>query len=241
MRPRRGTFLVHIHSTCDLNKLLRAPCRPGEPNHSVLNPESIIQYGGLVLLLLIIFAETGLFFGFFFPGDSLLFVAGLLSGTDQLDINLGPLIALLVLAAVAGSTVGYWTGHWARSYLRSRPDGFLFKRRYIEMTEMFYARYGGMAFFLGRFLPIIRTFLTILAGLSRVPFGKFMLFNVAGAAVWVVSLTWAGHALGNKIPGIADYLEYIVAAMIVLTAIPIVGLVRRYNRENRIRRDPESA
>jgi membrane-associated protein len=197
----------------------------------VLNPESIIQYGGLVLLLLIIFAETGLFFGFFFPGDSLLFVAGLLSGTEQLDMNLGPLIALLVIAAVAGSTAGYWTGHWARSYLRSRPDGFLFKRRYIEMTEMFYERHGGMAFFLGRFLPIIRTFLTILAGLSRVPFGKFMLFNVAGASIWVITLTWAGHTLGHKVPGIANYLQYIVAAMIVLTTIPIIGLVRRYNRE----------
>lgn len=194
------------------------------------NPEHIINYGGLTLVLLVVFAETGLFFGFFFPGDSLLFVAGLLSGSDRLDIRIGVLILLLIGAAVAGSTAGYLSGRWAGGYLRNRPDGLLFKRKYLDITEKFYQRYGAMAFILGRFLPVIRTFVTILAGLTSITFGKFTIYNIVGASIWVTSLTLAGYWLGNRLPGIADYLEWIVAGMIIITAIPVWRLWRTESR-----------
>ncbi|HZI23815.1 MAG TPA: VTT domain-containing protein, partial [Chryseolinea sp.] len=125
------------------------------------NPEALIQYGGLVLLLLIIFAETGIFFGFFLPGDSLLFAAGLLSESEYLDTPVTVLIVLLIAAAVLGTTVGYGVGRWAKNYLEHRADNFFYRKKYIEMTEAFYQRHGMMAFVLGRFLPIVRTFVPI--------------------------------------------------------------------------------
>jgi membrane-associated protein len=135
-----------------------------------INPENIIQYGGLSLLLLIIFAETGVFFGFFLPGDSLLFVAGLLCDTEYLDTPVGLLIILLIIAAVSGSTVGYLTGRWAGNYLANKKDSIFFKRKYLDMTQAFYLKHGMMAFVLGRFLPVVRTFVTILAGMVKIDF-----------------------------------------------------------------------
>ena len=129
----------------------------------LVNPEALIQYGGLVLLLLIIFAETGVFFGFFLPGDSLLFAAGLLAESPYLDTPVTILIILLIAAAVSGTCVGYAVGRWAKSYLQHRKDNFFYRKKYIELTESFYQRHGMMAFVLGRFLPIVRTFVPILA------------------------------------------------------------------------------
>src|SRR5690606_2907442 len=123
------------------------------------NPENIIQYGGLGLLLLIIFAETGVFFGFYLPGDSLLVVAGL-SNEKYLQTPVGLLIVLLIIAAVSGSTVGYLTGRWAGTYLKNRKDTWYFKKKYLDITQAFYDKHGMMAFILGRFLPIVRTFVT---------------------------------------------------------------------------------
>jgi membrane-associated protein len=186
------------------------------------NPEHLIQVGGLSLLLLIIFAETGVFFGFFLPGDSLLFVAGLYSNSEHIDMNVGLLILLLIIAAVSGSTVGYLTGRWAGSYLKSRKDSFFFKKKYLDMTEAFYQKHGMMAFILGRFLPIVRTFVTILAGMVRIDLTKFIIFNFLGATIWIVVMVLAGHFLGRLFPQIIDYLEIIVVAMILVSAIPVV-------------------
>ncbi|MBA4054981.1 MAG: hypothetical protein C0490_09740 [Marivirga sp.] len=119
------------------------------------NPQNIIQYGGLALLLFIIFAETGLFFGFFLPGDSLLFVAGLLSNSKYIDQPVGLLILMLVIAAFTGSTVGYFFGVWAKRYFRPKKENFFFKQKYLDMAQDFYKRYGMMAFIVGRFLPIV--------------------------------------------------------------------------------------
>ena len=187
-----------------------------------INPENIIQYGGLGLLLLIIFAETGVFFGFFLPGDSLLFIAGLLSDTEYLDTPVGLLILLLIIAAVSGSTVGYMTGRWAGVYLANKPDSIFFKKKYIDLTQAFYQKHGMMAFILGRFLPIVRTFVTILAGMAKIDFKKFLIFNILGATIWIVVMVLAGHFLGRIFPGITNYLEIIVVGMILVSAIPVI-------------------
>jgi membrane-associated protein len=186
------------------------------------NPEALIRYGGLVLLLLIIFAETGIFFGFFLPGDSLLFAAGLLSESEYLDTPVTVLIVLLITAAVLGTTVGYGVGRWAKNYLEHRTDNFFYRKKYIEMTEAFYQRHGMMAFVLGRFLPIVRTFVPILAGMTHINFRNFLIYNILGATIWVVTMVMAGHLLGNAFPNLIEYLEYIVFGMILLTAIPLV-------------------
>jgi membrane-associated protein len=186
------------------------------------NPENIIQMGGLALLLAIIFAETGVFFGFFLPGDSLLFVAGLLSDTEYLDINVGLLILLLIIAAVSGSTVGYLTGRWAGKFLANRPDSIFFKKKYLDVTQAFYQKHGMMAFILGRFLPIVRTFVTIIAGMVRIDMGKFVFFNFLGATIWIVVMVLSGHFLGRIFPGITTYLEVIVVGMILVSAIPVI-------------------
>lgn len=186
------------------------------------NPETIIQYGGLSLLLLIIFAETGVFFGFFLPGDSLLFVAGLLADTEYLDVNVSLLIVLLIIAAVSGSTVGYLTGRWAGKFLANRPDSIFFKKKYLDVTQAFYQKHGMMAFILGRFLPIVRTFVTIIAGMVKIDMPKFVFFNFLGATIWIVVMVLSGHFLGRLFPQITMYLEIIVVGMILVSAIPVV-------------------
>jgi len=187
-----------------------------------INPENIIQYGGLSLLLLIVFAETGVFFGFFLPGDSLLFVAGLLSDTEYLDLNVTLLIVLLIIAAVSGSTVGYLTGRWAGNYLANKKDNLFFKKKYLDITQAFYLKHGMMAFVLGRFLPVVRTFVTILAGMVKIDFTKFVIFNFLGASIWILTMVLAGHFLGRIFPEITSYLEIIVVGMILISAIPVI-------------------
>jgi membrane-associated protein len=186
------------------------------------NPEYIIQYGGLSLLLIIIFAETGVFFGFFLPGDSLLFIAGLLSDSEYLDINVGFMIMLLIIAAVSGSTVGYLTGRWAGRFLANRPDSIFFKKKYLDITQAFYQKHGMMAFILGRFLPIVRTFVTIIAGMVKIDMPKFVFFNFLGASIWIVVMVLSGHFLGKVFPQITMYLEVIVIGMILVSAIPVI-------------------
>jgi membrane-associated protein len=185
------------------------------------NPENIIQYGGLTLLLLIIFAETGVFFGFFLPGDSLLFIAGLMADSEYLDTNITFMIILLIIAAVSGSTVGYLTGRWAGGYLANKKDSLFFKKKYLDVTQAFYQKHGMMAFILGRFLPVVRTFVTILAGMAKIDFPKFLFFNFLGASIWILTMVLSGHFLGRLFPEITTYLEIIVVAMILLSAIPV--------------------
>ena len=150
------------------------------------NPQNIIQYGGLALLLFVIFAETGLFFGFFLPGDSLLFVAGLLSTSKYIDQPVWLLIIFLVIAAFSGTCVGYYFGAWAKKYFKPKDENLFYKPRYIEMARDFYKRYGMMAFIIGRFLPIVRTFVPILAGIVKIEVKKFLLYNFLGATLWIV-------------------------------------------------------
>lgn len=186
-----------------------------------LNPEELIRYGGFTLLILIIFAETGVFFGFFLPGDSLLFIAGLLSESEYLEVHVSIMIPVLIVAAVAGSTTGYFTGLWAGNYLKNRKENFFFKKKYLDMTHEFYERHGMMAFILGRFLPVIRTFVTILAGTVKINFPKFFIYNIVGASLWITSMVMAGNLLGKAFPDLPDYLEIIVIVMVLVSAVPV--------------------
>jgi len=191
------------------------------------NPQNIIQYGGLALLLFIIFAETGLFFGFFLPGDSLLFMAGLLSTSKYIDEPIWLLIIFLVIAAFSGTCVGYYFGSWAKKYFKPKDENLFYKPRYIEMARDFYRRYGMMAFIVGRFLPIVRTFVPILAGIVKIDFKKFLVYNFLGASLWIVSLVMAGYWLGNMFPALIDNVEIIIVTLIVVTAIPVIMSFRR--------------
>lgn len=197
------------------------------------NPESIIKYGGLALLLFVVFAETGLLIGFFLPGDSLLFTAGLLCGTGVFDTDIYTLTGGLIIAGVTGNIFGYFFGKKAGESLFTRDDNIIFKKKYVAVTRSFYERHGGKTLILGRFLPIIRTFAPILAGVIKIDFGKFMVYNVVGCTLWVLSLTVTAYFLGVKFPWIKDYLGYIVIGLIIVTLIPIITTWRKERRSGK--------
>lgn len=197
------------------------------------NPESIIQHGGLLLLLLVIFAENGLVVGFFLPGDSLIFLAGLICGTkpELLSTDITTLTVVMFLAAVAGSLFGYVFGRRVGPKLFERKDSILFKRKYLDITQSFYAKHGGKTLVLGRFLPIIRTFAPIIAGVIRVPVPTFMFFNVLGGALWITSLSLIGFFLGTQFPAIENYVGYIVIGFIGITTSLLVRTYIKQRRE----------
>lgn len=188
----------------------------------LFHPEVMIQHGGIILLLCIVFAETGLFFGFFLPGDSLLFVAGILAGSIYLPVSIELLLLSVIVAATCGSTVGYMFGYWFHTYLAKGKKPLLFTKRYLKTTEDFYLRHGMMAFIIGRFLPVIRTFVPILAGMVRIDFKKFFILNFVGAFIWASTMILMGHWLGNKYPVVINHLELVLVLMIVVTGLPIM-------------------
>ncbi|RYZ97204.1 MAG: DedA family protein [Sphingobacteriaceae bacterium] len=187
---------------------------------TLTDADAIIRLGFYVLLI-VVFAETGLFFGFFLPGDYLLFMAGLFCATGKIPVSIYTLVTSLMVAGILGNYTGYWFGYRTGPILFKRNDSFFFKKRYVVLAEEFYAKYGGMALVLGRFFPIIRTFAPIFAGVVRVDFKKFSLYNIIGSVLWVNVLTLAGYFLGRSYPQIRDYLEYVVLSFLVLTTIPL--------------------
>jgi membrane-associated protein len=194
------------------------------------DPNSIIQYGGLWLLLFVIFAETGLLVGFFLPGDNLILLAGILckAQPELMRVNYFEMVFLMTLAAVAGNATGYWFGRKAGERLYFKKESWFFKKRHIEVTEKYYNKYGGnMTLVIARFLPIVRTFAPVIAGVIKIDFIKFMFFNVVGALAWIVSLTAIGYFIVQAFPGITDYMAYIFIFIIVLTAIPIIRILLR--------------
>ncbi|MNY26720.1 Inner membrane protein YqjA [compost metagenome] len=179
--------------------------------------------------MFVIFAETGLFFGFFLPGDYLLFLAGMFVATGKLDVNIYVLIFGLCVSAVSGNFVGYWFGRKTGPMLYHRKESFFFKRRYLKAAEEYYHKQGAFALIMGRFVPIVRTFAPIFAGVVKLDFKRFALYNVSGALIWIASLTLLGYFLGKRFEKeINDYLLYIIIGFIVITTIPlIVTFVRK--------------
>ncbi len=188
------------------------------------DPESIIKYGGLALLLFVIFAETGLFVGFFLPGDNLVFIAGLLCAMkpELMNVSLPVLLISMMMAAITGNIFGFWFGKKAGEKLFKRKDSFFFRKKHLEVTKAYYEKHGGKTLILGRFIPIIRTFAPIFAGVIKVDFGKFMLYNIIGAVAWIGSIGSIAFYLGNEFPQIENYLGYIFGALILLTALPVI-------------------
>ncbi len=187
----------------------------------LFKPQELIEFGGFALVLIIIFIENGVFFGFFLPGDSLLFAAGLLSDTI-LKITLSKLIIGIALAAIAGYYFGYWFGWKTGSNIYNRKESIFFKKKYIDTAEEFYKKYGGIALVLGRFLPIVRTFAPILAGIVRVNSFIFLMYNIVGAILWPLVICSAGYYVGKFFPNAIDYLNYIIILFILVTSIPII-------------------
>jgi membrane-associated protein len=182
--------------------------------------ESIITVTGLVGVTAIVFAESGLFFGFFLPGDSLLFTAGFLA--SQGIIPIAPLIVLAITAAIIGDSVGYWFGRKVGPMIFSRPDSRWFSQRRLSEAHAFFEKHGPKSLVLARFIPAVRTFTPILAGVGQMHYGKFLTYNIIGGVLWAGLLPLAGYVLGSRVPGAEHYVSYIVLTIIVISVLPIV-------------------
>lgn len=197
--------------------------------NQLLNPDWIIESGGLYLVLLIIFVETGLFFGFVLPGDPLLFISGvIIAGANEslhpFDIevlNLMFWIFLFIVSTTAGNFVGYWFGLKFGHTLNKKKDRWLLKKKHIQSAHEFYEKRGGFAIVIARFLPIVRTFAPIVAGMVKMKFKSFAFYNVLGAIIWATSLTSLGYILGDH-PWTQRNLEWIILGIVLFVTLPVV-------------------
>lgn len=190
--------------------------------HRLSDLPALIQWAGYVGLAAIIFTETGLFMGFFLPGDSLLVTAGLLT-SQGLPLRIVALGVLLSAAAIAGDNTNYWIGRFTGPRIFRRDDSLLFKRRHVERAHEFYARYGSKTIFLARFMPIIRTFAPLVAGVGRMDYRAFLTFSVLGGTAWIWSMLCFGYFLGQYVPGVARHIELVVLGVIFVSILP--GLI----------------
>jgi membrane-associated protein len=196
--------------------------------HSADGLRRTIESGGLALMVLIIFAETGLLAGFFLPGDSLLVTAGVLSiangGRPEL-FDPWVLCVTLTLAAVAGDQTGYWLGRKYGDTMESRPDTWWYKRRHLDEARDYFARYGAAAIVLARFVPVMRTFVPFVAGMGRMERGRFVLWNALGGVLWVWSLVWLGHLIGGT--PLADKLHKVILIVVAVSLLPLAWAVAK--------------
>ena len=194
---------------------------------SLLDPQTIILTGGLLAIALIIFAESGLLIGFFLPGDSLLFTAGFLASQPQFGLSIWTLSAVCGLAAVIGPLVGYWYGRWWGPRLFRREDSLLFRKQHLIRAHEFYERHGGRALILARFIPIVRTFAPVVAGMAAMDYRRFVIYTMIGALIWGIGVPWAGYLLGTRFPELGRFLEWVVAIIIIVSIAPaVVHLLR---------------
>jgi membrane-associated protein len=194
---------------------------------SFLDPQTIILAGGLLAIALIIFAESGLLIGFFLPGDSLLFTAGFLASQGVAGLDIWVLSLVCAVAAVLGPLVGYWYGHLWGPKLFNREDSLLFRKQHLMRAHEFYERHGGKALILARFIPIVRTFAPVVAGMAGMDYRKFVVYTLIGAAIWGFAVPWIGFFLGSAVPEAGRYMEWIVVGIILVSvAPPAIHLVR---------------
>lgn len=196
-----------------------------------LDPQFLVETAGLIGVILIVFAESGLFFGFFLPGESLLFTAGLFASQGYL--NIWWLVFGTMVAAIVGDSVGYAFGKRVGPKLFSREDSIFFHKKHLDKASAFYAKYGVKTIVLARFVPIVRTFAPIVAGMGGMKYRTFLTFNVIGGVLWTSSATLLGYFLGNAVPGIEDYLHYIIVGIIAVSFIPVIREVVKARREAR--------
>ena len=201
--------------------------------HQVTDVETLVRVGGLTAMTIIVFAETGLLVGFFLPGDSLLVTAGVFAGTGQLNIL--HLNLILIAAAILGDTAGYWFGRKTGPALFKRPKSLLFNPAHLKRAHDFYEKHGGKTIVLARFMPIVRTFAPIVAGMAQMPYRRFLSFNVFGGALWVLSMTLIGFFLG-QIPGVKEHIEVVIMVVVFLSILP--GLIAAGREWLKARREP---
>lgn len=190
----------------------------------VTDVRGLIQLGGLLLICTIVFVETGLFVGFFLPGDSLLVTAGVFAAAG--DLNVVALLVAASLCAVAGDQLGYWIGRRAGRALYSRPDSRFFKRKHLERAHAFYEKYGAKTIVLARFVPIVRTFAPAVAGAAEMHYRRFVTYNILGGLLWVCSTVLLGFFLGRAVPNIERHIHIVIAIVIFLSILP--GLIELY-------------
>jgi membrane-associated protein len=199
----------------------------------LIDPRTLIETVGLIGIIALIFAESGLFFGFFLPGDSLLFTAGLLASQGHLSIAL--LVIGSMLAAIAGDSVGYAFGRKIGPALFSREDSFFFHKKHALQAKAFYEKYGVKTIVLARFIPIVRTFAPIVAGIGDMKYKIFLSYNVIGGVIWTSSVTLLGYFLGSLVPQTEKYLNVIIIAIIVISFVPVAVEYIREKRKQSIR------
>ncbi|MGH7409535.1 MAG: VTT domain-containing protein [Candidatus Methylomirabilis sp.] len=190
--------------------------------HRIYDVEGLVRVGGLMALIVIVFVETGLFVGFFLPGDSLLVTAGLFAARGDLD--LWSIFLFVSLAAIVGDALGYTIGARTGPRIFSREDSLLFHKRHLITTKEFYDRYGGITIILARFMPIVRTFAPLVAGVGGMQYRRFVFYNVVGGIGWVVSMTSLGYLLGRAVPDIDRHIHIVIAVVIFLSLLP--GIIK---------------
>jgi membrane-associated protein len=199
--------------------------------HDLFNPEGLkhlVTEGGYIALTIIIFAENGLLAGFFLPGDSLLITAGILIGSGAVALSFPLLSILLVAAAIIGEATGYYIGRSLGQRLYSKPDSRFFKREHLMRTHEFYEKHGGKTIIFARFIPIVRTFVPVVAGAAGMDMKRFMLFNIIGGVIWILAGLLLGLWLGQVIPNIGDYLYLVIGIVIFLSMLPpLIEWLRR--------------
>ncbi|MBS1551689.1 MAG: VTT domain-containing protein [Bacteroidetes bacterium] len=195
------------------------------------NLEDLIKWGGLTVLIIIVFAETGLLVGFFLPGDSLLITAGLLAAQEFLDIRI--LNVTLIIAAIAGDQVGYLFGKKTGPKLFNREKSLLFNKDHLIKAKDFYEKYGGRAIIYARFVPFARTFAPIVAGIGNMNYRKFISFNIFGGIFWVLSMTLLGYFFGN-IPFVKKNFEYVIVGVIILSLLPVIFGYLKHRKESKL-------
>src|SRR5271154_1589554 len=196
--------------------------------HSLYSPEGLkelIRSGGAPLVCTIVFIETGFFVGFLLPGDSLLITAGIFSYAGVIPLKW--LLLPVMFCATAGDQIGYWIGRSAGAALYRREDSFFFRRSHLQRAHDFYEKYGGRAVILARFVPIVRTFCPPVAGAARMPYSRYLLYDIFGGVFWVCATTLGGYTLGRLIPNIGQYIHYVIGVVILLSILPaVIGLLR---------------
>ena len=193
--------------------------------HQIYDVESLVRIGGIVGLTVIVFVETGLLIGFFLPGDSLLVTAGLFAARG--DIEVLSLTVALSIAAIAGDTVGYNIGARAGPKLFTRADSLFFNKKHLITTKEFYDRHGPFTIVIARFVPIIRTFAPVVAGIGAMAYKRFLSYNVIGGIGWVVSMVFGGYFLGQTIPNIHKNIDKVIVVVIFLSLLPVIIKVAR--------------
>ena len=202
----------------------------------IFDPESLVSQGGLLIVFLLVYGSTGIFFCFFIPTGAVLFTVGIFIASGGLQYDLFTVCSLLILASVFGNLTGYWFGWKAGPLLYSRKDSRFFKKQHLTTAETFYNKYGWLALTVGLYLPIIRTFASIVAGMVSLNFRRFILLTITGSVVWILSFVLAGYFIGSR-PILKPWLNYIVTGFILVVTIPliiwIINELRKMRKENK--------